>query len=184
MRRRISCCASLRQFSDEDSKLYESLVDAVGAHQYRWIKVETLAVEFKADDSTIKRWLTVLEKHAKLIRRQRQFKTSSRTYLIAYDQYQVQAIRDDQAEHDASDEPTPLPTAPEDTAATVADDHAPQRNAATDAQAPDAASVFLSAMMRPRTAHLCTQTLRICHLTPCLTLVLLLVFMVVNVHLT
>jgi hypothetical protein len=53
-------------------KLYERLVDAVGAHQYTWIKVETLAAEFGADESTIKRWLTVLEKQANLIRRQRQ----------------------------------------------------------------------------------------------------------------
>ena len=143
-------------------KLYERLVDAVGAHQYSWVKVETLAVEFKADESTIKRWLTVLEKQAKLIRRQRQFKTSSRTYLVAYDQRQVQTASDDQAEHGASDEPAPQPTAPAAAAATVTDDHAPQLDAAPDAQAADAAPVFFecedaptySAHVRPEVKNL------------------------------
>jgi hypothetical protein len=144
------------------------LVDAVGAHQYSWIKVETLAAEFKADESTIKRWLTVLEKEAKLIRRQRQFRTSSRTYLIAYDQYQVQAASDNQAEHATGDQPAPPPAAPEENAAaTVADDHAPQRNAAPDAQAADAEAVFFerddaptySARLRPEVKDLPLNTL-------------------------
>jgi len=149
-------------------KLYERLVDAVGAHQYSWIKVETLAAEFKADESTIKRWLTVLEKQAKLIRRQRQFKTSSRTYLIAYDQYQGQAASDDQADQDASDELAPAPATPEDSAAAPgADDHAPQRDAATDGQAADADTVFFeredaptySALVRPDVKDLPLNTL-------------------------
>jgi predicted transcriptional regulator len=122
-------------------KLYERLVDAVGAHQYSWIKVETLAAEFNADESTIKRWLAVLEKKASLIRRQRQFRTSSRTYLIAYDQHQVQATRNDQAAQGADTESAPQPTAP-DATAPVADEQAPQRDAAPDAQAADAEAFF------------------------------------------
>jgi hypothetical protein len=146
-------------------KLYERLVDAVGAHQYSWIKVETLAAEFKANESTIKRWLTVLEKQAKLIRRQRQFRTSSRTYLIAYDQPPKQVASDEQG---TDAEPAPAPTAPEeDAAATCADEHAPQRDAATDAQAPDAEAVFFertaaptySALVRPDVKDLPLNTL-------------------------
>jgi predicted transcriptional regulator len=149
-------------------KLYERLVDAVGAHQYSWIKVETLAVEFKANESTIKRWLTVLEKQAKLIRRQRQFKTSSRTYVVAYDQPPKQAASDDQAEQDVSDELAPAPTATEqDAAATGADDHVPQRDAAPDAQAANAEAVFFeredaptySALLRPDVKDLPLNTL-------------------------
>jgi predicted transcriptional regulator len=147
-------------------KLYERLVDAVGAHQYSWIKVETLAAEFKTDESTIKRWLTVLEKQAKLIRRQRQFKTSSRTYVVAYDQHQAQAASDEQAEQGADTKPAPAPTAPEeDAAATGADDHAPQTDAATDTQAAEA--VFFertdaptySALLRPEVKDLPLNTL-------------------------
>ena len=150
-------------------KLYERLVDAVGAHQYSWVKVETLADEFKANESTIKRWLTVLEKHAKLIRRQRQFKTSSRTYVVAYDQHHAEhRANNDQAEQDVSNEPAPAPTAPEeDAAATGADDHAPQLDDAPDAQAANAAPVFFerddaptySARLRPAVKNLPLNTL-------------------------
>lgn len=149
-------------------KLYERLVDAVGAHQYSWIKVETLADEFKANESTIKRWLTVLEKQAKLIRRQRQFKTSSRTYLIAYDQRQVQTASNDQAQHGANDEATPPPAVPEEPADTIdAGDQMPPTDAATDAQASDAEALFFeredaptqSANVRPEVKDLPLNTL-------------------------
>lgn len=63
---------------------YESLVERVGANKYTWVSEETLAEAFHVDISTIKRWITKLV-HAELIRRQRQFATSSRTYITAYD---------------------------------------------------------------------------------------------------
>ena len=149
-------------------KLYERLVDAVGAHQYSWIKVETLAAEFKANESTIKRWLTVLEKQAKLIRRQRQFKTSSRTYLIAYDQQQAQAASDEQTEHGAGSSPAPPATAPENAAAApIADDHVPPTDDTPDAQAANADAVFFerndaptySARLHPEVKDLPLNTL-------------------------
>jgi hypothetical protein len=130
-------------------KLYERLVDAVGAHHYSWIKVETLADEFNADVSTIKRWLTVLEKKASLIRRQRQFKTSSRTYLVAYDQYQAQATSDDQAAHGASDEDAEQPDVPEadDTASTG--DYTLHAADAMDEQVADPEAVFFEREVAP-----------------------------------
>jgi len=148
-------------------KLYERLVDAVGAHQYSWVKVETLAAEFKADASTIKRWLTVLEKQAKLIRRQRQFKTSSRTYLVAYDQHQAQLTSEDQAEHSAHGQATEQPDVPEVADPASTHNHTPQADDATEEQAADPEAVFFertfaptySALLRPEIKDLPLNTL-------------------------
>ena len=63
---------------------YEALVERVGANKYTWVSEETLAEVFQVDVSTIKRWIARLVR-AGLIRRQRQFATSSRTYITAYD---------------------------------------------------------------------------------------------------
>ncbi|HEY0810570.1 MAG TPA: helix-turn-helix domain-containing protein, partial [Longimicrobiales bacterium] len=63
---------------------YETLVERVGANSYTWVSEETLAEAFQVDVSTIKRWIARLVRVG-LIRRQRQFATSSRTYLTAYD---------------------------------------------------------------------------------------------------
>lgn len=63
---------------------YESLVERVGANTYSWVSEDTLAEAFQVDVSTIKRWIAKLVQ-AGLIRRQRQFGTSSRTYITAYD---------------------------------------------------------------------------------------------------
>jgi predicted transcriptional regulator len=63
---------------------YEALVERVGANNYTWVSEETLAEVFQVDVSTIKRWIARLVR-AGLIRRQRQFATSSRTYITAYD---------------------------------------------------------------------------------------------------
>jgi predicted transcriptional regulator len=84
-------------------KLYERLVDAVGAHAYCWVKVETLAGEFGVDDSTIKRWLATLDR-ANLIRRQRQYGVSSRTYITAYDQRVSTTETEQAAIDDTTDE--------------------------------------------------------------------------------
>jgi hypothetical protein len=157
-------------------KLYERLVDAVGAHQYCWVKVETLAAEFKANESTIKRWLTALE-HAQLIRRQRQFKSSSRTYLVAYDQWQAPVARD-------GDEPQRPPAASEPPSTASVDEQCDEPPAAArNTEVPTPRLFFLSAMMPLRTAHLCHHMLRICHLTPRPTLLVLMV-VVVHINLT
>lgn len=63
---------------------YETLVERVGANSYTWVSEETLAQAFQVDVSTIKRWIARLVRVG-LIRRQRQFATSSRTYITTYD---------------------------------------------------------------------------------------------------
>lgn len=63
---------------------YEYLIERVGANRYTWVSEETMAEVFGVDASTIKRWIAKLVR-AGLIRRQRQFATSSRTYITAYD---------------------------------------------------------------------------------------------------
>ncbi len=64
---------------------YDALVRRVGANQYAWMSEVTIAADFSVSVSSIKRWLRALER-AELIRRQRRFATTSRTYLTAYDQ--------------------------------------------------------------------------------------------------
>jgi hypothetical protein len=63
---------------------YEYLIERVGANRYTWVSEDTLAEVFQVDASTIKRWMAKLVR-AGIIRRQRQFATSSRTYITAYD---------------------------------------------------------------------------------------------------
>ncbi|HEX6292993.1 MAG TPA: DnaA N-terminal domain-containing protein [Herpetosiphonaceae bacterium] len=77
-----------RRISGDLYLFYEHLVERVGANQYTWIGEDTLAETFRVDASTIKRWIAKLVR-ANLIRRQRQFATSSRTYITAYDRSSV-----------------------------------------------------------------------------------------------
>ena len=64
--------------------LYERLIRYVGANAFTFVEVATLASEFRVHLATMKRWLAALE-DAALIRRQRQFARSSRTFITAYD---------------------------------------------------------------------------------------------------
>lgn len=73
-----------RRISGDLYLFYEYLIERVGAHKYTWIGEHTLAEVFGVDQSTIKRWLAKLIR-AGLIRRQRQFGTTSRTYITDYD---------------------------------------------------------------------------------------------------
>lgn len=73
-----------RRISGDLYLFYEYLIERVGANKYTWIGEDTLAEVFGVDASTIKRWIAKLVR-AGLIRRQRQFATSSRTYITAYD---------------------------------------------------------------------------------------------------
>ncbi|HEY0602080.1 MAG TPA: DnaA N-terminal domain-containing protein [Herpetosiphonaceae bacterium] len=73
-----------RRISGDLYLFYEYLIERVGANRYTWVSEETMAEVFGVDASTIKRWIAKLVR-AGLIRRQRQFATSSRTYITAYD---------------------------------------------------------------------------------------------------
>jgi hypothetical protein len=73
-----------RRISGDLFLFYEYLIERVGGNQYTWVGEETMAEAFRVDASTIKRWIAKLVR-AGLIRRQRQFATSSRTYITAYD---------------------------------------------------------------------------------------------------
>ncbi|HEY0739305.1 MAG TPA: DnaA N-terminal domain-containing protein [Herpetosiphonaceae bacterium] len=73
-----------RRISGDLYLFYEYLIERVGANKYTWIGEDTLAEVFSVDASTIKRWMAKLVR-AGLIRRQRQFGTTSRTYISAYD---------------------------------------------------------------------------------------------------
>jgi hypothetical protein len=83
-----------RRISGDLFLFYEYLLERVGGNKYTWVSEETLAEVFQVDASTIKRWMAKLVR-AGLIRRQRQFATSSRTYITAYDPVTVEV--DDEA---------------------------------------------------------------------------------------
>ncbi|HEY0606145.1 MAG TPA: DnaA N-terminal domain-containing protein, partial [Herpetosiphonaceae bacterium] len=109
-----------RRISGDLYLFYEYLIERVGANKYTWIGEDTLAEVFSVDASTIKRWIAKLV-HAGLIRRQRQFGTTSRTYIAAYDPATVHldSAIEDTVEVDAADpvinvtpvkaEPEPVP---------------------------------------------------------------------------
>lgn len=99
-----------RRISGDLYLFYEYLIERVGANRYTWVSEETLTEVFGVDASTIKRWIARLVR-AGLIRRQRQFATSSRTYLTAYDP----PLLDAEAEAPA-DERTPEPAVMRDQA--------------------------------------------------------------------
>ena len=73
-----------RRISGDLYLFYEYLIERVGANRYTWVSEETMAEVFGVDASTIKRRIAKLLQ-AGLIRRQRQFATSSHTYITAYD---------------------------------------------------------------------------------------------------
>jgi DNA-binding transcriptional regulator YhcF (GntR family) len=64
---------------------YDDIVRRVGANRYAWPAEATLAAAHQVSISTIKRWLRALEQ-ADLIHRERQFASSSRTFITAYEQ--------------------------------------------------------------------------------------------------
>lgn len=69
---------------------YDQLVRDVGTNAYAWWTEERWAEAFGVSVSTIKRVLRALTR-AGLIRRERQFGTSSRTYLTVYDRVAADA---------------------------------------------------------------------------------------------
>ena len=116
-----------RRISGDLYLFYEYLIERVGANRYTWVSEDTLAEVFRVDASTIKRWMAKLVR-AGLIRRQRQFATSSRTYITAYDPKTV--------EPDAATQPSDQEVAP---TATQEGEH--QADAATTTTQEDQGSV-------------------------------------------
>jgi chromosomal replication initiation ATPase DnaA len=80
--------------------VYEYLVDMVGAHRYGWKKERTMGIELNVPYSTLKRWIAKIEA-VPLVRRERQFQTSSRTYITYYDQLPSPGPQHDLAPADA-----------------------------------------------------------------------------------
>ena len=91
---------------------YDQLVRDVGANAYAWWTEDRWAEAFGVSASTIKRVLAALMA-AGLIRRERQFGSSSRTYLTVYDRAAACRMDEDTTDTDNQQlQPTPTTLPP------------------------------------------------------------------------